>query len=280
MAEITKEMMNMNKVVARGRIVGIGSDEFGHKKLVLYCSSNGRNASGAKNGRQKQSNREVYSHIAYTEIDPEIRVHDHVMVEGHVVGYDYKNETWDKWTHVQYIVADKITRDHSELYKVFGVEGFAREDPFIKLYLSGKVTSIKEHDSGWVNLTLSIPNPKDPSRNTSIRAQYSSRMRVYDVKPKKGDYICMTALLSSIQKDANGDRKRYEDIIVNDMAILQHAERKTANPEVQKAEETDDRTNEAAFAAAAPQQEAANQEEAAAEEQKRLSFLSKFGGQM
>ena len=57
-------------------------------------------------------------------------------------------------------------------------------------------------------------------RPNTINVQYSDRMRVNDVKPSKGDEICLVGTIYTKKTDKDGSTRYYENIIVDDMGIV------------------------------------------------------------
>ena len=140
-----------NRFFARGRIIGIGMDDYGHKRFVLYIRGTG-GPRASKNGEEKENvkpapgARPVYLSIAFGNNTPyNVRISDIVEVEGHMVAYPYKNEAVDKWGFIQYLKADSITPAVPELTKVFGEEaaGFSTGRHYSRFYLKGVVIDKK-----------------------------------------------------------------------------------------------------------------------------------------
>ena len=202
-----------NRFFARGRIIGIGMDDYGHKRFVLYIRGTG-GPRASKNGEEKENvkpapgARPVYLSIAFGNNTPyNVRISDIVEVEGHMVAYPYKNEAVDKWGFIQYLKADSITPAVSELTKVFGEEaaGFSTGRHYSRFYLKG----------------------------VHIRAQYSDRMRVNDVQYEKGDTVALIGTFSYSRKVAKHDDARivyFENVIVDDMAVVKKKEKAQESP--------------------------------------------------
>lgn len=73
----------------------------------------------------------------------------------------------------------------------------------------------------------------DDRRHNDIRAQYSSRMRVNDVQYEKGDTIALIGTFSSSSKTSKNDSGRivyFENVIVDDMAVVKRKDRAQENP--------------------------------------------------
>lgn len=226
-----------NRFFARGRIIGIGMDDYGHKRFVLYIRGTG-GPRASKNGEEKENvktasgARPVYLSIAFGNNTPyNVRISDIVEVEGHMVAYPYKNEAVDKWGFIQYLKADSITPAVPELTKVFGEEvaGFSTGRHYSRFYVKGVVIDkYKKEGSIWHKLTVRVDGDLDDRRANHIRAQYSDRMRVNDVQYEKGDTVALIGTFSYSRKTAKYDDTRimyFENVIVDDMAIVKKKEK-------------------------------------------------------
>lgn len=212
------EDLNRNEVTnyvrAKGRIIGLSIDDLGNKRIVLFI-------------RGYQQRRPIYAPFVIdknTEINFE--VNDYVDVEGRVNAFIYDNEVWTKTSlYTQLMMADKIIKDKPELEKIFGLKGgFGYEDPFIRVFLKGKVIkkSIDEKN-GWTNFTINVKN--DKNKDSQVRLQFSNRMRVNDVKFEEGDSVATVSNLSSKRKQINGETIDFEDLIVDDMILTDIGEK-------------------------------------------------------
>ena len=225
-----------NRFFARGRIIGIGMDDYGHKRFVLYIRGTGgpkvsKNVEGKENVKPSPGARPVYLSIAFGNNTPyNVRVSDIVEVEGHMVAYPYKNEVVDKWGVIQYLKADSITPAVPELTKVFGEEakGFSTGRHYSRFYVKGTVVDkYKKEGTIWHKLTVRVEGNLDDRRANHIRAQYSDRMRVGDVRYEKGDTVALIGTFSYSKKTARNDSGRivyFENVIVDDMAVVKRRE--------------------------------------------------------
>lgn len=231
-----------NRFFARGRIIGIGMDDYGHKRFVLYIRGTG-GPRASKNGEEKENvkpapgARPVYLSIAFGNNTPyNVRISDIVEVEGHMVAYPYKNEAVDKWGFIQYLKADSITPAVPELTKVFGEEaaGFSTGRHYSRFYLKGVVIDkYKKEGSIWHKLTIRVDGDSEDRRANHIRAQYSDRMRVNDVQYEKGDTVALIGTFSYSRKVAKHDDARivyFENVIVDDMAVVKRKEKAQESP--------------------------------------------------
>lgn len=233
-------MNEKNKIIASGRIIGYGQNEYGHKGFTLFIRNNSvRTNNNNQNRNRRTENLGTYIHFAYAkdiDIPFDIALHSTVEVVGHIEGNIVRNQVWNKTSYIQYMVADEIRKVSTQLEESFPMEckgkGFAYSSPFVKVSLMGKVVNIEKsnHNTSdgnkdervWTRLRLKV-DPVVGARNPSlIEMQYSSNMRVSDVDCRVGDTICLTAMIVSRQKQIRGTQQTriFEDIIVNDMAII------------------------------------------------------------
>lgn len=242
------QINNHNKVRARGRIVGIGRDDYGHRSLILFI-------------RGGQGGRPVYVSFAFgADLPLNVTVRSFVDIEGYVTAYSYRNEVWGRQSYVQYFVAEKIELSKTQLEEAFPEEcagqGFAHHDAFINVSLMGEIVRISRSEAQnqegsdkprvWTRIMLRVEPAKDDHRPSLVNVQYSSNMRVSDTPIHVGDKVCMTALVSSKRKntgyqtESNARRssrrniRNFEDIIVNDVAVIEHAQPETDPTEVEK----------------------------------------------
>ena len=226
-----------NRFFARGKIIGIGMDDYGHKRFVLYIRGTGgpkapKNVEEKENVKPAPGARPVYLSIAFGNNTPyDVRVSDIVEVEGHMVAYPYMNEVVGKWGFIQYLKADSITRAVPELTKVFGEEaaGFSTGRHYSRFYLKGMVIDkYQKEGSIWHKITVRVEGDLDDRRANHIRVQYSDRMRVCDVQYEKGDTVALIGTFSYSRKMARNDSDRiiyFENVIVDDMAVVRKKER-------------------------------------------------------
>lgn len=243
------QINNHNKVRARGRIIGIGRDDYGHRSLILFI-------------RGGRDSRPVYVPFAFdTDLPLNVTVQSFVDIEGYVTAYSYRNEVWGRQSYVQYFVAEKIELSKTQLEEAFPEEcagqGFAHHDAFINVSLMGEIVRISRSEAQnqegsdkprvWTRIMLRVDPAKDDHRPSLVNVQYSSNMRVSDTPIHVGDKVCMTALVSSKRKNTsyqtesntrrNSSRRNtrnFEDIIVNDLVVIEHAQPETDPTEVEK----------------------------------------------
>ena len=243
------QINNHNKVKARGRIVGIGRDDYGHRSLILFI-------------RGGRDSRPVYVSFAFdADLPLNVTVQSFVDIEGYVTAYSYRNEVWGRQSYVQYFVAEKIELSKTQLEEAFPEEcagqGFAHHDAFIDVSLMGEIVRISRSEAQnqegsdkprvWTRIMLRVDPVKDGHRPSLVNAQYSSNMRVSEIPIHVGDKVCMTALVSSKRKNTSNqteddarrsssrrNARNFEDIIVNDLVVIEHAQPETDPTEVKK----------------------------------------------
>lgn len=209
-SEVKEEIRN--KVYARGRILGIGKDSYGRPRFILYIRSN-------------SSRPASYISFSLEKVSlGDIRVNDVVDVEGHMVAYQIRNRVWNRTAYTQYIVADSVKLCDTELKRVFGCDkGFAFGRQYIQVCLAGRVENAESNEeTGWHNIAVRVE--EKGKRPCTINVQYSSKMRVNDVKCKKDDEICLVATVYSRKTERDGTVRYYENIVADDIGIIRSAE--------------------------------------------------------
>lgn len=227
-------MNKNNKVSARGRIISIKRNDYGHRSLVLYI---------------KKGANPVPLYVSFalnTDLPLSVTVNSHVKIEGHVVARIYRDEVWERSSYMQYFVADKVELDKTKIEEVFPEdcdgEGFGYAEPYMTVALKGEIAKISEAEdkSGkprtWTRILLRGEQEKGSRHPLMVFAQYSSNMRVSDVKLHTGDKVCLVGTVSSRRKEIgkasnskNGHKKfsqptkTYEDIIVDDLVVIDPA---------------------------------------------------------
>ena len=104
--ENVKEVKNVNRFVARGRIISRGMDNMGRPSITLVIR-----------GRETD-----YIRVTLTKpLENDIQLHNNVKVEGHIRSFRYFNQIRNKNVSVQYFVADKITKEIPYLTQELGI---------------------------------------------------------------------------------------------------------------------------------------------------------------
>ena len=223
---------NHNKVSARGRNIFIGQNDYGYKSVMLSI-------------RGRDRKREVrVSFVLGTDLPSNVTMHSFVKIEGYVNANVYKNDVWNRSSYIQYFVADKIELDKTQLEEAFPEDckgrGFAYARSFVNVALKGEIVKLtKSEDKSvegtgksrvWTRITLRVDPVKGKNRPSLVHMQYSSNMRVNDLSLNVGDKVCVVAIVSSkskqsenvvSRKNSRQHIKYFEDIIVDDIAIIE-----------------------------------------------------------
>ena len=215
-----------------GNGLGFQNYDTGHKRFVLFIRGNGgqrasKNMEDKENVKPAPGSRPVYLSIAFGNNTPHnVRVNDIVEVEGRMVAYPYFNETVEKWGFIQYLKATKVFGEEAK--------GFSTERHYSRVYVKGVVIDkYKKESSIWHKLTLCVEGDQDDRRSSHIRAQYSDRMRVNDIQYEIGDTMALIGTFSYSRKASKNDDSRiiyFENIIVDDMAVVRRKERVQERP--------------------------------------------------
>lgn len=214
-----------NLVLARGRIIGIGRDDYGHKRFVLYVRGS------------KDKNPAYISFAINADMPLDVTINDTVDVEGHYISFASQSDSFKSIRRrpVQYFVADKVTKSLTELEKVFGVPGFAYESSYCRAYFKGKIRGVvPSENNNWINAYIHIPGePQIKHKNVAL-LQYTSRMRVSDVDVQAGDIACVACFVTSKKKTKDGRDLFFEDFIVEDWAVVEPSPDRQEKPEEDK----------------------------------------------
>lgn len=115
------------------------------------------------------------------------------------------------------IITDSVQDEQTELATFFNKKpsfGFAYPKPFAKLFVFGKV--IDKHlkpNSNWIEIII-----QDNCKNR-IKVQYSTKMRVNEMRVGIGDNVYLSALPISIQKTFHEETFNFENYILEDIVI-------------------------------------------------------------
>lgn len=228
MVETTQSVVD-NKVVCRGRVSGFGRDRDGRRVIDIYI-------------RQGYQAPPLTVEFLYRDLPEDVEVGDFVEVEGYVqAGYIRTSESQEHPTYSQAFVAEKITHLKTEIQEAFGVDGgFSYGHMFFRAYFKGAVArvtdtpgSVKDANGRARKVTftrvLIRTAPRRLGRTSSIvSAQFTSRMRVADKKPNRGDEVVVVANLSSREKrNSNGELVTFYNLIIDDLVVTAAAPEET-----------------------------------------------------
>ena len=76
-----------------------------------------------------------------------------------------------------------------------------------------------------------VPNPTSPNGTGIVLAQYSSNMRVNDIKPKVGDKIIVSTNITTVSKYINNTRAEFQNLQIDDMLVVEEAPERDATEE-------------------------------------------------
>lgn len=234
----------MNRVDARGRIVAVGNlftrrgEAYREIRLLI---------------RGQYQARAIYLNfvIKDSNIDDDFKVGDYVDIEGHINSYFRRSSTWNaerSRTYVQEFIIDKMAHAVTILEDVFGVKGgFAQQRNYFRAAYKGEVTRVERdtHDRKtgeplrdrrnnkveYVRVFVRVPNPTSPNGTGIVLAQYSSNMRVNDIKPKVGDKIIVSTNITTVSKYINNSRAEFQNLQIDDMLVVEEAPERDATEE-------------------------------------------------
>lgn len=191
----------VNEVVISGRVLSESTNKKGEKYFTLV----------SKNGV------DIFPRVMYDEsLLPEYNEHARLRVKAHLETRDIYIARNKKITK-QILVADSIQKETTLVEEKFGIPGKFFPDPTCKIYLKGIVQSVKK-ENDWYRIVLSVSNPHDASKMYSIRIS----MREVDRQPDihEGSLIYTVCKMTTPKKEVDGTARYYEDIMVNDIAVV------------------------------------------------------------
>ena len=228
MVETTQSVVD-NKVVCRGRVSGFGRDRDGRRVVEIYI-------------RQGYQAPPLTVEFLYRTLPDDVEIGDFVEVEGYVrAGYIRTSESQEYPTYSQAFVAETITHLKPEIQEVFGVDGgFSYGHMFFRTYFKGAVTrvsdtfgTVQDANGRTRKVTFTRVLIRTAARSLGrtsniISAQFTSRMRVADKKPNRGDEIVVVANLSSREKrNSNGELVTFYNLIIDDLVVTAPAPEET-----------------------------------------------------
>ena len=203
-----------NEVRATGVLIKTGRGAFGYPEAVVLIKMQGRD--------------EIYIHFQLEcEISPEITRGMTVDVEGCVRGYYSK--VGDEWEMIRYMAAKKISRTKSVLEKELGVQGHFTEKHDIRVILEGEVQYAESHNEPFQSMKISVTDGK---KRDIISLDVKKSPRLPDVTGfSKGDKVGVYATVFAKRKEINGEKRYFENLAVQDIALMEAA------PEIEEKDE-------------------------------------------
>lgn len=189
-----------NVIFARGKIIEI-NDEASNPSFTLFVRNGG--------GRRHTFLTFIYDSDKVVPIEG-----TNVYIEGHL-----NNAFISTKLKSQHYFADCLIKDQTEISNYFNLsesEGFAYRNHFAKMFVFGTVINkYLKPNSKWIEIII-----RDNCKN-QIKVQYSTKMRVNDIKFKVGDRVYVYALPISTQKIVNEEIVNFETLIAEDIVIEQ-----------------------------------------------------------
>ena len=226
-----------NRVEVQGKVVGIGKDHMGHDTItILVVRPKGRPSQRTAIAPTGDKEKSFVRFALKDPLEFEVRHNDHVRAEGFTNAYSYRDDSGDKWTYVQYFVADKFERQKTKLMDAFGVEGKFYDASYFKGFYRGEVMSvIRTKNSPFARLVVRTPETGQ-QRSSTLRFTYLTTGRLPDIKKfEKGDEVCVAAGINTPQREVDGKLRSMENLFVEDIAIIKKHE-----PQEEAAVITDD----------------------------------------
>lgn len=208
-----------NEVRATGVLIRTGRGSYGYPEAVVLIKIKGRD--------------DIYIHFQLEcELDADIVRGTTVDVEGCVRGYYSK--AGNSWEVTQYMAARKITRTKSVLEKEMGVKGHFTEKHDIRILLEGEVQFTASYNDPYQAIKIDVTGE---NRKESISLDVKRSPRLPDVtRYSKGDKVAIYATVFAKSKEINGEKRFFENLAVQDIALISKA-KKTEEWNVRQFEE-------------------------------------------
>ena len=151
-------------------------------------------------------------------------VKDHVRIAGFCRAYGFYNESLGKPSYNQYFVAQTIEKDTTELEEKFGMAGRYYNTPFFRMYTKGIVESIIDTgNERWKKLKVRTCSHGIDQRQSTITFSYYTGGDLPECSYKRGDIVCLSASVSTPQKDMNGQKVSFENLTIEDIVLAEDA---------------------------------------------------------
>lgn len=219
--EYTKN--SFNRFYLCGKVVAYGMTPSGAPTFVLAISKD------AEDVTERDPSAVSLVDVAFGNVwkeQKELPLHAMVEVEGHVEGYDYRNEVWNKSSHVQFFVADQIEMVSSKMSEAFGHKGSTYKRDYSEFYIKGEVIWLNNNtNNAWSIITIRV------GRKRYIRAQFlkPTEYNGLRVSCATGDMVCATGTVSTaIKPGKDGNRVKFENLNIDDLHVISHRAEKPA----------------------------------------------------
>ncbi|MDO4647447.1 MAG: hypothetical protein Q4B26_02265 [Eubacteriales bacterium] len=215
MAEYTKERAvtgekrpTVNEVTLRGRVVEMGFNNMGLPRLRILVRSNTPAKPAAFD-------------VVCTKASGDVRPHAYVMVKGFIRSIPRKRvEEGDRRTYIQYVEATEIKRVKTELEERFGVPGRYTSANFFICHIEGYVVEAVRTGKEWGNLVVRTDGVGTDKRPCYIRLNYHITRYLPDFDYVRGQRVCIYASMHSTERVVNGYERRFENLVVEDIARI------------------------------------------------------------
>ena len=214
---------SFNRFYLCGRVVAYGMTPSGAPTFVLAISKD------AEDVTERDPSAVSLVDVAFGSVwkeQKELPLHTTVEVEGHIEGYDYRNEVWNKASHVQFFVADQIEPADSKMNEAFGHRGSTYRRSYSEFYIKGEVIWLNTNtNNAWSIITIRV------GRRRYIRAQFlkPTEYNGLRVSCATGDTICATGTVSTaIKPGKDGSRVKFENLNIDDLHVISHRTEKPA----------------------------------------------------
>ncbi len=191
-------MEYVNEFSIDGKVIAVKNGQFPALRLI------------SKSGKKETF---PLVHCSQAMIDEsKVRVNSHVMVEGYVEIIFVKAPKGG-YQKRQIFKATKVERATTLCEKKFGESGKFFDEPSTSVYLKGTFISQKIRDDGWASMMIQVSDDSKDTVKVNIKSNPKSK------KLQKNDTICVVGSISTANKTFGDDKRHFENIIVNDIAV-------------------------------------------------------------
>lgn len=135
------------------------------------------------------------------------------VVYGHAKIFIFRKD--EKTAPSQVLIADKVEKKPTLTEKRFGVRGKFFSGFDATAYFTGTIRNVRS-EGAWTRLSLDLEAPE----NVRSRIQLSMKNTRKGTELKDGDHVCCVCNLETKERIFDGERKKYIDFLVQDVAVI------------------------------------------------------------
>ena len=207
----------INRVSATGVLRRIAKGDSGHEEITVLV-------------KRPMIGDTSIQFVLETTLSSEIKFGTPIHIEGQVRGF-YLRDSSGKAKVTQYLVANKVSEAKGELETVFGVKGHFNPRHDIKMYVEGTITSVLDSSKGWKSLLVVLDGTREVPDIITVGFRGNDRIPEFN-DIRKDDRIMAVLNIRSNQKKINGETRRFQNIVVEDIVITNREITQQQNNEI------------------------------------------------